>query len=220
MDGAMTGTETPQQPGRRERKKAATRQGIADAALALFLERGYDQVSIREIADAADVSTTTLFKHFPAGKEALVFDEDEAIEAKLVASVRDRAPSTSIPAALRALTLERLEIATEHKGFVEYSRLVESTPALREYWHRMWMRHEHALAAAIATDTGAEPDDAACLALAHFALETASLARAGTASTSNTSKASDKERRKIVVEKAFALLENGWDAASERNSVD
>ncbi|MGY5138836.1 TetR/AcrR family transcriptional regulator, partial [Streptomyces nigrescens] len=61
--------------GRRERKKAATRQALADAALRLFLERGYDQVSIRDIAEAADVSTTTLFKHFP-GKEALVFDAD------------------------------------------------------------------------------------------------------------------------------------------------
>ncbi|MFD6073807.1 TetR/AcrR family transcriptional regulator, partial [Amycolatopsis lurida] len=49
-------------PGRRERKKAATRQALADAALKLFLERGYDQVSIRDIAEAADVSTTTLFK--------------------------------------------------------------------------------------------------------------------------------------------------------------
>ena len=61
--------------GRRERKKAATRQALADAALRLFLEHGYDQVTVRDIAEAADVSTTTLFKHFP-GKEALVFDED------------------------------------------------------------------------------------------------------------------------------------------------
>ena len=57
--------------GRRERKKAATRKSLADAALRLFLDRGYDQVSIRDIAEAADVSTTTLFKHFPS-KEALV----------------------------------------------------------------------------------------------------------------------------------------------------
>ncbi|MFE2143549.1 TetR/AcrR family transcriptional regulator, partial [Streptomyces sp. NPDC059456] len=53
----------PAPTGRRERKKAATRRAIADAALHLFLERGYDEVGIREIADAADVSNTTLFKH-------------------------------------------------------------------------------------------------------------------------------------------------------------
>ncbi|WP_280454554.1 TetR/AcrR family transcriptional regulator, partial [Nocardia brasiliensis] len=60
------------EPGRRERKKAANRQALADAALRLFLERGYDAVGVREIADAADVSVATLFKHFPGGKEALV----------------------------------------------------------------------------------------------------------------------------------------------------
>lgn len=195
----MSGNEdTTTQPGRRERKKAATRKAIADAALGLFLERGYDQVSIREIAEAADVSTTTLFKHF-SGKEALVFDEDEAIEDRLVAAVRDRKPGTSVLAALRALTLERLELATGAPAFADYSRLVESTPALREYWHRMWMRHEQALTAAVAADIGAPPNDARCTALAHFALETASLARASTDPNA-------------TVDAAFALLEEGWNA--------
>ncbi|MEY9860278.1 AcrR family transcriptional regulator [Catenulispora sp. GAS73] len=188
--------ERPEPPGRRERKKAATRQAIADAALALFLERGYDQVSIREIADAADVSTTTLFKHF-SGKEALVFDEDAQIEARLVAAVRDREAGTSIPQALRALTLERLKFPTEDEAFAAYTRLVESTPVLREYWHRMWMRHEGALAAAIAAEVGAAPDDAASAVLAHFALETASLARAS-------------KDPKGTVDVAFAVLESGW----------
>lgn len=196
---APADSAAPAQPGRRERKKAATRQALADAALALFLERGYDQVSIREIADAADVSTTTLFKHF-SGKEALVFDEDEAIEAMLVAAVRERAPGTSIPRALHVLTLERLKIATTDEGFTAYSRLVEQTPALREYGHRMWMRHETALAAAIAAESGAPADDASCLALAHFALETAFLAR--------TSK-----DPKDTVDRAFALLDAGWQAS-------
>lgn len=97
----MTDTDTgsgaaPAPMGRRERKKAATRQAIADAALRLFLERGYDDVGIREIAEAADVSTTTLFKHFPV-KEALVFDEDAENEARLLAAVRERPAGQSIP---------------------------------------------------------------------------------------------------------------------------
>ena len=192
----------PGPPGRRERKKAATRQAIADAALALFLERGYDQVSIREIADAADVSTTTLFKHF-SGKEALVFDEDAQIEAQLVAAVRDREAGTSIPQALRALTLERLKFPTEDEAFAAYTRLVESTPVLREYWHRMWMRHEGALAAAVAAEVGAAPEDPACAVLAHFALETASLARAS-------------KDPKGMVDVAFAVLENGWAGVGAR----
>jgi AcrR family transcriptional regulator len=202
----MTGSEAEtQQPGRRERKKAATRQAIADAALALFLERGYDQVSIREIADAADVSTTTLFKHF-SGKEALVFDEDAQIEAQLVAAVRERAPGTSILEALRVLTVERLKFPTEDEAFAAYTRLVEDTPALREYWHRMWMRHEGALATAIAVEVGAAPEDAACAVLAHFALETASLARAS-------------KDPKGTVEVAFAVLEKGWNGIGESGAI-
>ena len=56
---------------------------IADTALAMFLERGYDAVGIREIAAAADVAITTLFAHFPS-KESLVFDEDQKLEAQLL----------------------------------------------------------------------------------------------------------------------------------------
>jgi AcrR family transcriptional regulator len=193
-------SESPQpELGRRERKKAATRQAIADAALALFLERGYDQVSIREIADAADVSTTTLFKHF-SGKEALVFDEDEQIEARLVDAVHGRAPGTSVPEALRALSIERIAIAFEVEGFAEYQRLIDGTPALREYSRRMWMRHEQALTSAIAAESGLAEDDVTCAALAHFALDVMSTAR-GSADP------------KAVIDKSFALLEHGWAAA-------
>jgi AcrR family transcriptional regulator len=94
----MTSTEsgTARAPmGRRERKKAATRQAITDAALCLFLERGYDDVSIREIADTADAAVTTLFKYFPV-KEALVFDEDADQEGRLLAAVRER-PADQFP---------------------------------------------------------------------------------------------------------------------------
>ena len=69
----------------RDRKKAATRQGISDAATRLFVERGFDGVTVKEIADAADVSPTTVFKHYPT-KEALVFDEDAEQQSRLVAS--------------------------------------------------------------------------------------------------------------------------------------
>ncbi|MBS2532549.1 helix-turn-helix transcriptional regulator, partial [Catenulispora sp. NF23] len=77
------------EPGRRERKKAAIRQSLADTARDLFLERGYDAVGVREIAEAADVSVATLFNHFPDGKEALVFDQDADREAALVAAVHN-----------------------------------------------------------------------------------------------------------------------------------
>ena len=156
--------------GRRERKKAATRQALAESALRLFLERGFDAVGVREIADAADVSTATLFKYFPT-KEALLFDEDADQEAALVAAVRDRDPGQSVPAALRSYTLrERLARAADPQA-AEMMALVRATPALGEYAHRMWTRHEAALTRAIAEESGLDAESPLCAALAHLALE-------------------------------------------------
>ncbi|GAA2324462.1 TetR/AcrR family transcriptional regulator [Streptomyces cuspidosporus] len=188
--------------GRRERKKAATRQAIADAALHLFLERGYDAVGIREIADAADVSTTTLFKHFPV-KEALVFDEDAEQETRLLAAVRERPQGQSIPAALRehALTA-RLASADVDARFTAFTNLVADTPALRDYAQKMWLRHTTALAQAIAEESGLAAGDPACTALAHFALEAPRAAYGH-----------DNPRQAIV--RAFDLLEHGWSALAQ-----
>ncbi|GAA3667381.1 hypothetical protein GCM10022267_62350 [Lentzea roselyniae] len=83
-------------PGRREREKAATRAALSEAALKLFLERGYGKVTVAEIAEAADTAVATLFAHFPAGKEALILDDSGEREAALtaaLASARKAAPS-------------------------------------------------------------------------------------------------------------------------------
>ncbi|MEV0126707.1 helix-turn-helix domain-containing protein [Streptomyces sp. NPDC050703] len=196
--GTDSGAAAPAAPpGRRERKKAATRRAIADAALRLFLERGYDDVGIREIADAADVSTTTLFKHFPV-KEALVFDEDAANEAALLAAVRERPKGRSIPAALREHALRhRMAAADDDPRFTAFLGLVNDTPALRDYVQGMWLRHTSALAEVIAEESGLPAGDPACAALAHFALEAPRVARGH-----------DDPHQAIT--RAFALLENGW----------
>ena len=74
--------------GLRERKKRERRKAISDVAMGLFAERGYDAVTVAEIARAADVSEQTVFNYFPA-KEDLVFDEEEQMREALEA--RDRA---------------------------------------------------------------------------------------------------------------------------------
>jgi AcrR family transcriptional regulator len=147
-----------QQVGRRERKKAATRTSIVEAARKLFFERGFDDVTVREIADKADVSPATVFAHFPQ-KEDLVFaDEDERHE-RLVAAVAGRALGTSISGALKAHYLS--EIAALQSGPQRrLLALMEETPALVDYAERMWFRHEDALVAAITEELGlAEPSD-------------------------------------------------------------
>jgi AcrR family transcriptional regulator len=191
--------------GRRERKKAATRQAIADAALRLFLDRGYDQVSIRDIADAADVSTTTLFKHF-TGKEALVFDEEQDRETQLVAAVRQRTPGQGIIDALREHVLAAwLPIAT-HPQLAEFTNLVDSTPALRVYAERMWTRHTDALSAAIADETGVDHDNLACVTLARFVLEIPALTRG-------------RQDRRCAVEAIFDILACGWTPPSDPSAL-
>lgn len=188
--------DTPPVVGRRERKKAATRQALADAALRLFLERGYDQVSIRDVADAADVSTTTLFKHFPS-KEALVFDEDADREAAIVAAVRRRPAGQSVVEALREHVVKDWLPRATHPQLADFHQLVLSTPALREYSERMWTRHTAVLSAAIADDAGVSPDNIACHALARFVLDIPVLV----ASRTDTLAA---------IEEIFALLAHGW----------
>lgn len=206
MIGRMPERQSPTAPtGRRERKKAATRQAIADAALRLFLERGYDDVGIREIADEADVSTTTLFKHFPV-KEALVFDEEADQEARLLAAVRERPAGQSIPAALceHALRYRMAATGTDAR-FTAFFELINTTPALRDYVQAMWLRHTGALARAIAQECGLPEDDPGCTALAHFALEAPRVARGY-----------DDPRQAVT--RAFDLLEHGWQPTPSKRT--
>lgn len=181
--------------GRRERKKAATRAAIADAALRLFLERGYDQVSVKDVAEAADVAVTTLFQHFP-GKESLVFDEDENREAALVAAVTGRRADQSVLDALQAY-YEGSRSLTLDPALKDFLALVRTTPALREYARRMWTRHESSLARAIADSTGTDRDDLAAVALARFSLEALDLA------------GEHPDPRRALTE-TFAYLRTGW----------
>lgn len=185
------------QPGRRERKKAATRQAIADAALELFLERGYHAVSMRDIAEAADVSTTTLFKHF-AGKEALVFDRDSDRETELAAAVRDRRDGEGVLEALHQHSTQAYRAVAEHPQGAEFAALVDATPELRDYSERMWTRHTRSLSAAIAKEAGLPADDMACAALARFVLDIPGLIR----------QSSDPY---ADIDAVFALLRNGWN---------
>lgn len=183
--------------GRRERKKAQTRQALADAALALFLERGFDEVGVKEVADAADVSVTTLFKYFPS-KEALLFDQEADIEAALVNAVRGRPPGWSIVDALREHILRDVSDGGPDDEFLA---LIESTPGLRDYARRMWMRHETALARAIAEESGAPEDDVSCAALARFALASRELI-------------TGHENPRAAAEEIFGRLARGWRPAS------
>ncbi|MGH3494538.1 MAG: TetR/AcrR family transcriptional regulator, partial [Sciscionella sp.] len=158
--------------GRRERKNAQTRKALADAALRLFLERGYDQVSVKEIADAVDISVPTVFKHVPDGKEALIFDEGVERRESLLAAVRERPERQTVMAALREFMSGRGPfVAAPAPEFRRKTELIMNTPALRDYSRKLWIRCEAPLAEAIAAEIGYDPDDMTARAAARYVLE-------------------------------------------------
>jgi AcrR family transcriptional regulator len=184
--------------GRRERKKAQTRQALSDAALELFLERGYDQVTVAEIAMAADTALGTLFKHFPDGKESLIFDDGSQRTAALVSAVRDRPAGQPILRALRDFLSTRGPFRRNPSpDFQRKTELIVNTPALREYQLKLWIRSQDALAKAIATESRRTAQDMTIRALARYILEIPDLA--GT-----------EPDPSAALNAIFDLLEHGW----------
>jgi AcrR family transcriptional regulator len=158
--------------GRRERKNAQTRAALADAAMRLFLGKGYDAVSVKEIADAVDISVPTVFNHVPDGKEALIFDDGTERRESLLAALRNRAAGQSVMAALREFISGRGPFVAEPTAeFRRRTELIMNTPALRGYSRKLWIRCEEPLAAAIASDLGRPSDDLTARAVARYVLE-------------------------------------------------
>ena len=191
--------------GRRERKKAATRKNISDVATMMFLERGFDNVSIREVADAADVSPTTVFAHFPQ-KEALVFDEDDEQRDRLVSAVRERATGVTINQAIRDFyTAEVGANIDEHGNDVAriFLRFLNDTPALRDYAARMWLRHEDALAAAIADELGLTAPTPEIRVYSRFVLQMQPLVN-------------ENDDQLGILDAGFRVLESGWAPVEAR----
>ncbi|PRB10266.1 TetR/AcrR family transcriptional regulator [Microbacterium sp. MYb62] len=190
---------TPEPLGRRERKKAATRKTISDVATVMFLERGFDNVSIREVADAADVSPTTVFAHFPQ-KEALVFDEDDEQRDRLVSAVRDRPAGSTINRAIHDFYAAELRANVDEHGNDAtriFMRFLNETPALRDYAAKMWLRHEDALADAIADELGLAEPVAEIRVYARFVLQMQLLVN-------------DSDDPLATVDAGFRLLDSGW----------
>jgi AcrR family transcriptional regulator len=149
--------------GLRERKKLQTRQLLADTARRLFAERGFEQVSVAEVAREADVAEATVFNYFPT-KEDLVFSGLERFEDELLSAVRDRAPGDSILHAFGRFVLEPrgfLAAREEHAAerLLEISRMIAQSPALLAREQHIFAGYTESLARAIAKETGAAPDD-------------------------------------------------------------
>ncbi|MFF5232620.1 TetR/AcrR family transcriptional regulator [Dactylosporangium sp. NPDC000521] len=151
----------------RAEKKAATRAAIADAALALFLARGFDRVTVAEVAEAARVSVNTVFNYFPT-KEDLFFDRQEQVVQRLAAAVRGRAPHESPVDAVRRLFLAELDRGEPTLGLSPdagaFWQVVEDSPALQARARLLAQLAEEALTEALSEVVGGARWRAAVLA--------------------------------------------------------
>ncbi len=114
---------------RRSRKRLATRQAISDAATRLFHERGFDQVTVDEIAEAADVGRMTVFNHFPH-KEDMFFDLDEAGREDILRALQQRDPSVTPIETLRRFGHLAVKESKPYVRFIpESQRFIETMEA-------------------------------------------------------------------------------------------
>ena len=144
--------------GLRDLKKQQTRTAIADTALRLFMKRGFDHVTVAEVAEEAGVSEKTVFNYFPT-KEDLFFDEIDEREAALVKAVRERGPDESVLAALRRSQLAGCGRMCS-AGFAGFARLIEESPALRAKELEFMARFTRTLAGTLVEELGCDEVDA------------------------------------------------------------
>ena len=163
----------------RSRKRLATRQSISNAATRLFLERGFDGVTVDEIAAAADVGRMTVFNHFPR-KEDLFFDRDEEARETLRDALRQRDGRVTPVETLRLLAhrvvAEQrpwIEFSAASQGFVE---TVERSEALKARARAIRDEIATFVALALGESVGRAPDDPAAQLAAGLLLATWSVA--------------------------------------------
>lgn len=146
-------------PGLRERKKQRTRESIVDAALRLFQERGFDQTTIADIAEAADIAPRTFFGYFPSKEDVLFADFPMLLDGLGIRLAERSADETAIDA-IRAWIGGLLE----ERGIVDdrercRKRLIVESEALAAHNRALMGRVEELLAEHIARDLGDRPDD-------------------------------------------------------------
>ncbi len=161
--------------GLRERRKQETRQAISDIATRMFVERGFEEVTIAQVANEAGVAKMTVTNYFPR-KEDLVFDRADAVVRHLADVIAARAPGESMLAAIRRDYAEAIARADVTLGLSSpgFAQMILSSPVLTSRVLEMLDERERALGDAIAAETGTDDPQqrlvAALLASVHRVL--------------------------------------------------
>ena len=201
------------EPGLRERKKAKTRLSISEIATKMFIERGFDAVTVAEVAAAAEVSVGTIFNYFET-KEDLFFDHEGDLIAAQCRFVRERRAGESITAALhRAFhaAIDTDAIPRLISGEGRFVRTIEASPALRARARFALDKTEAALAETIAEEVGAAKSDPTPRAVAAMviAIERMLMEEARAAILRGDASTATKRRLRRTCDRAFELLESG-----------
>jgi AcrR family transcriptional regulator len=143
--------------GLRERKKQRTRELIVDRAMALFDERGFEHVTIADIAAAADIAPRTFFSYFPAKEDVVFHDFGDMFEA-IRQRIDERAEGETTMDALRAF-VDALLSQMDHQDPAERCRrrVILASPSLQQYDRELVGRIENVIADGLARDLGVEP---------------------------------------------------------------
>jgi AcrR family transcriptional regulator len=171
IDPVPAGLQGPLVPGEglRERKKRLMRQLISDTATSMFLERGFEEVRVAEVAAACDVSEKTVYNYFPT-KESLLLDREEPLAADIRRVLGPGgAPMSPIQAAVELIAAELGRLfdfwgEDEHQPrdltmIRRFAELLESTPQLRAAQRDMMDRLVDVAAQSMAARAGVDPDD-------------------------------------------------------------
>jgi AcrR family transcriptional regulator len=199
--------------GLRERKKQQTRQQLAETARRLFVERGFDSVTVADVAKQADVAVATVFNYFPT-KEDLFYSGMESFEAQLLASVGDRPAGESVLAAFGRVVLEgtpRLATDEAIENIETAARVVGASHSLQAREREIVARYTDELAALIVAEAGLPEGDVEAAAVAAALMGTQ---RALVAYVHASVLAGQRGRRlasdaRAHAERAFARLEHG-----------
>ena len=212
---------TTEKPGLRERKKAQSRLAISNVATKLFIERGFDDVTVAEVAAAADVSVATIFNYFET-KEDLFFDRDGEIIAAQRRFILERKAGETITSVLHREFLAAIDTGLPqvmaHGG--SFLRTIEGSSALRARVRLGFEKAEASLAETIAGETGAVAGDPTpqIVAAMLMAIQRTLMESAGAAAMRGDSVASTKRRLGRACDRAFVLLEGGMRGYGKRKS--
>jgi AcrR family transcriptional regulator len=196
--------------GLRETKKLQTRQAIADSAMCLFVQRGFDHVTVGDVARQAGVSEKTVFNYFPT-KEDIFFDEVPERLAALGDTVRDRQPGQSLVEAMHehhAAQAGRLG----SPGFAHFARIIEESPALQAKEVEVMAEFADHLAATIRREFRLHPADAQTAANLFMSVHWQFFRNARKQALAGRSGPAAVRRLRSDLERAYRLLEHGLGA--------